>query len=162
MKALTLGVCKRRLATLWFGLSAPSFLIFLLQTCFGRYADYSEEAWSWLLPTFMPTLSLIIAVLVADANTPGRNRARIDRFLFQLAYWVSAAYLLVILLTILMQPFAEDPNNPMNYLRLSQLWLAPLHGLAAAALGAFFIKIGRADGAGAPAQGVPEPAEERG
>jgi hypothetical protein len=33
----------------------------------GHFENRSQEVWSWALPTIMPTLSLIVTVLGADA-----------------------------------------------------------------------------------------------
>jgi hypothetical protein len=61
-----------------------------------------------------------------------------DAFLYRLALWLSCAYLLLILLSILVQPFAPLP--PLALMQQSNLWLGPLQGLVAGALGAFFVK----------------------
>jgi len=131
--------CKRRLATVWFVLSGLIFLLLVVQTVMGRYGDGATDAWGWFLPNVMPTLSLIVAVLVLDQLDKGAKSPRTaDRFLFRLAISLSAAYLLLILLSILIQPFAPLP--PLQLMQQSNLWLGPLQGLVAGALGAFFIK----------------------
>jgi hypothetical protein len=87
----------------------------------------------------MPTLSLIIAVLVLDQLGKGVQMPRTaDRFLFRLSIGLSAFYLLLILLSILIQPFTPLP--PLQLMQQSNLWLGPLQGLVVGAMGAFFIK----------------------
>ncbi|MDB4987843.1 MAG: hypothetical protein JWN04_3021, partial [Myxococcaceae bacterium] len=54
---------------------------------------------------------------------------------------ISLAYLGSILATLLMQPLASAPAGAIGFLKTSNLWLAPLQGLATAALGAFFVKL---------------------
>ncbi len=135
--SLQMATCKRRLAALWFGGAATLFLLLIVQSTLGRYADRTSDAWSWFLPTIMPTLSLIIGVLVIDAV--GRSvAANADRFLFRLTLGISTCYLLAVLLVIVMQPFSE--LEPIDLMNQSNLWLGPLQGLVAAALGAFFVK----------------------
>jgi hypothetical protein len=130
--------CKRRLATVWFALSGVIFLLLVVQTVMGHYGSKATDAWGWFLPNVMPTLSLIVAVLVLDQMGKSVHTRTADRFLFRLAIGLSCAYLLLILLSILIQPFAPLP--PLELMQQSNLWLGPLQGLVAAALGAFFVK----------------------
>ena len=74
--------CKRRLAAMWFVGSGVLFLLVLLQTVGGKYTGQAAEVWGWLLPTFMPTLGLIMSVLVLDAMGTGLKRASVDRFIW--------------------------------------------------------------------------------
>ena len=140
MPALPMDRCKRRLATLWFSGAGLVFFIFLFQTLGGHYRENVQEAWGWLLPTIMPTLSLIVSILVMDALGKGVPTQVVDSFLFRLAFALSAAYLAVVLLTILVQPISELTS--VELMRQSNLWLGPHQGLACASIGAFFVKKG--------------------
>jgi len=128
---------QKRLAIVWLAGSGILFILLLLQTIFGRYGDKVDEAWAWLLPTFMPVLSLIIGVLIADNLGEGSENKTVDRFLLRLSLLLSIMYLIVVSLTILMSPFSEF--TPLELMRISNLWLAPFQGLVAAAIGAFFV-----------------------
>ena len=130
--------CKRRLATVWFVLGGVIFLLLVVQTVMGYYGQRATDAWGWFLPNVMPTLSLIVGVLVLDQMGGGVKTRTADAFLYRLAFGLSCAYLLLILLSILVQPFAPLP--PLELMQQSNLWLGPLQGLVAGALGAFFIK----------------------
>lgn len=130
--------CKQRLAALWFAGAGVLFFFLLVQTILGRYGDKASEAWSWLLPTIMPTLSLVIGVLVMDALGKGAAQLRADRFLFRLTCGLSTAYLSAVLLLFLLQPFAS--MSPIELMNQANLWLGPFQGLVAAAMGAFFVK----------------------
>jgi hypothetical protein len=130
--------CKRRLATVWFVLGGVIFLLLVIQTVMGYYGQRATDAWGWFLPNVMPTLSLIVGVLVLDQMGGGVKTRTADAFLYRLALGLSCAYLLLILLSILIQPFAPLP--PLELMQQSNLWLGPLQGLVAGALGAFFIK----------------------
>lgn len=137
--SVSLTKCKKSLATVWFAGAGIVFTLILLQTLFGKYSGEEEKAWSWFLPTVMPTLSLMIGVLVADAKQePAEEERKIDLFLFKLAMSLSIVYFGIVLVTVLVQPFTPLPI--LELLERSNLWLAPLQGLVAASLGAFFIK----------------------
>lgn len=130
--------CKKRLALLWFTGAGFIFLLFLVQTIGGRYGDDPELAWGWLLPTLMPTLSLMVAVFVLDALGKEGSVKNVDRFIYRLAFGLSAAYISVVLITILAGPFSEMGSSTL--MTKSNLWLAPFQGLVSASLGAFFIR----------------------
>jgi hypothetical protein len=147
MSDLTLTMCKRRLATLWLAGSGIAFFSFVVKTLTGFYnievpegapdPHAVQDAWSWFLPSVLPTLSLIVGVLVADAKAESKDDALIDSFIFKLAYRLSIAYLAFLIGTIWL-PFNRE--MPLDSLKTSSLWLAPIQGLASAALGAFFLK----------------------
>jgi hypothetical protein len=131
-------VCRKRLAILWITGGLFLFFVLILQSVFGRFGDRIEDAWSWFLPTLMPTLSLILGVLTLDATSGGDGGKLMDRFFFRLAFWLSALYLLVVGMTLFLQPFTQTPL--LELMHRSNLWLGPLQGLAAAVLGIFFVK----------------------
>ncbi|QXD14192.1 hypothetical protein GQ464_012095 [Rhodocaloribacter litoris] len=133
--------CQKRLAVLWFTGGGLIFLLLLLQTFLGRYGDQAREAWSWFLPTIMPTLSLIAGVIASDALGRSARAARVDPFTFRLAYALSVVYLAIVSLTLLLSPFSPLPQ--LELMRLSNLWLGPLQGLAGAVLGFFFVATDR-------------------
>ncbi len=88
----------------------------------------------------MPTLSLIIGVLVVQAKNPAQKARKTDRFVYLLAFWLSAFYLLLVSLTIFLGPISESFGSatPLELMARSHLWLAPFLGLCVASLGAFF------------------------
>lgn len=130
--------CKKRLASVWLILGGAIFLVLLGQSLFGKYGELTDDAWGWFLPSVMPTLSLIISVMVFDSLGDGAADKRADGFMFGIAFWLSAFYLLIVFSTILVQPLTSIA--PLDLMRQSNLWLGPLQGLVAAALGAFFMK----------------------
>jgi hypothetical protein len=136
--------CKRRLATLWFICAGGLFLIVLFQTFFGHYGKSVNDAWGWLLPTVLPTLSLIVGVLVSDALGKGIRVETVDKFLFKLTFGLSATYLFAVFLTIAIQPVAR--TSPPELMKQSNLWLGPFQGLVSASLGAFFVRKGKESG----------------
>ena len=135
---LPMAKCKRQLAAIWLVGAGISFFLLFFQTIFGRFGDNASEAWSWLLPTIMPTLSLIVGVLVMDALGKGIGTKTVDRFIFRVALILSTIYLIVVAMTILLQPFAS--LSPLELMKQSNLWLGPFQGLVSASIGAFFVK----------------------
>jgi len=101
--------CKKRLALLWLLGVIILFFLLLLQTIFGHYHDNTIEAWGWLLPTIMPTLSLIMSVLVMDASGKAVKTKTVDQFLYRITFTLSTVYLLLVALSILLQPLTTLP-----------------------------------------------------
>ncbi len=135
---VSLTQSKKRLVVLWFIGSGIAVLIVLLQTILGRYTGAVEQAWSWFLPTVLPTLSLMIGVFVTDTLKSNHSDKQVDKFMYNIAFGLSVTYFIIIFITIFMQPFFDQ--SPIKLMKHSNLWLAPLQGLVAASLGAFFVK----------------------
>jgi hypothetical protein len=136
--ALPIAYCKRQLARIWFLGGGIVFFIVLVQSLLDRYGEEVNQAWGWLLPTVLPTLSLIIGQLVFDAVQGTYAERVIDRFLFRLTVALSSFYLLAVLLVLLAAPLTSI--EPIQLMHRSNVWLGPLQGLVAAAMGAFFVK----------------------
>ena len=134
---ISMDFSQKRLATLWF--IGPGFLFFLLllQTMRGVYGDKASEAWSWLLPTFMPTLLLIVGVLVNKARLQNAQDVTVDRFMYFISFYLSIAYFIAVILTFFLSQFSAQ--SPLTQLKLSNLYLTPIQGLVSLALGAFFV-----------------------
>lgn len=135
---VSMSLAKRRLAVVWFVGAGLLFLLVLLQSVRGIYGGQTDQAWAWLLPSVMPTLSLIIGVLVADARQPQRVNITIDPFIPGLAVTLSVVYFVTVVCTILLQPFSSA--TPLGLMSMSHLWLAPFQGLVSAVMGALFVK----------------------
>ena len=126
--------CQQRLAVVWFLGSALVLILMLGQTIGGKYGTQYPKAWSWFLPTVLPTLSLIVGALAHDARR--QTAATVNRFAYQMSLALSLFYLLLVVGTILLQPLAM--MNPLELLSTSHLWLGPLQGLIGISLGVFF------------------------
>src|SRR5437879_10404937 len=98
---------KQRLAVLWFAGAGVVFLGVLVLSLRAAPALAPSAVWSWYLPTVMPTLSLIIGILVGDALGHSVKKKSADAFLFRLTWAISASYLSVVALTLLLTPFAD-------------------------------------------------------
>lgn len=99
----------------------------VLQFLFGRYSGEEGTAvWAWLVPMTLPQVCVIVAALAFNAvvQSPG---AVVSRFAYRLAFWLSSAFSLVLLLTILAEPLLAI--SPLQFLRLSTFWLSPIQGV---------------------------------
>jgi len=137
---LATNTCKMALMFAWFSAAAILFIILFIQSIGGAYNPYTKEAWEWLLPNLMPTLSLMAGVIALEARSnpdPGRP---INVSLFIWTLGVSVFYLLVMIATVLALPrVSQDLVKRMEFLKMSSLWLGPFQGLATAFLGIFFL-----------------------
>ena len=135
---LSMAVCKRRLAVVWFVFSAIIVSLLVVQTLGGHYGEYIENVWSWFIPLILPTLMLMIGTFTVDVSKD--ENVNVSKFYYKLSLYLSYFYLALLLLTILVQPFLNAP--PKDVLQMSNFWLGPVQGLVAAALGMFFLKRG--------------------
>ena len=72
---MTTADAKKRLALIWIGFAAGLIVFVFVQTIGGHY-EQPQVAWAWLVPSVVPTVSLIVGVLVSDARvTASAGRA---------------------------------------------------------------------------------------
>ena len=113
-------------------------MLIILQSIFGKYQNDVEKAWSWFLPTIMPTLSLIVGVLVSDAFSQDQATLKIDKFIYNISFGFSLVYLLMIYLVLFLQPLTQ--MTVFEVMHISNLWLGPFQGLVGASLTVFFVR----------------------
>jgi hypothetical protein len=134
---LPLDVARKSLATVWLGASSVILTIVALQSLIGKFGDRTQDAWGWLLPTLMPSLSMIITVLGYTALDSSYSKSVVRKTFFRIALFSSMLYLLLVLLTILIEPLTG--KDPIELMHMSNLWLGPLQGLVASAHGVLFV-----------------------
>ena len=135
---ISMETSRKRLAVIWFVGAGLLFLLFISQTVFGHYGSKATEAWGWLLPTLLPTLSLITGVFATDALGKSLQIKTVDQFWYRLTLTLSILYLLAVSLTVFVSPITA--LTPLELMRLSHLWLAPLQGIVGTTMGVFFVK----------------------
>lgn len=138
---MTMDSSKWVLAAIWLVGAGGVFLLLVVQSLLGHYEPATQEVWGWFLPTVMPTLSLIVGVLVADSriarNSDKPVSGSTNSLFFRLGAGMSVLYLLLVALSILIQPLLPQ-TSPLELMHRSSLWLGPLQGLTVATLGVFF------------------------
>lgn len=132
---VSLSHTRRALVRLWLGGSGFSAIILVVSSILRGRAEAARESWSWFLPLVLPTIGLMVGVLGAAAT--GRLKEKYVRKSFvDIALWLSAAYLILVSLTILLEPFS--PLRGAELYGMSNYWLSPMQGLVVAALGYLF------------------------
>ena len=134
---ISLDRVRSRLAVLWLGGSGTFTFLLVLQTLLGKYRGIEQEVWGWALPTILPTLGMICTVLGYTALDPKQARAEVRTDFYRLSYILSLAYLFFVSLTLLLQPFTT--YQPIQLMRMANLWLGPFQGLVSSLLGVLFV-----------------------
>lgn len=133
---IDLDRARNFLAIIWFAGALISIFLVIVQSILGRFEGITQDFWGWFTPTIFPTLALIIGVIggtVLDEDTEART---VKRFFFRGAVFLSVVYLVVLLLTLLLEPIAG--THDMQYYNHANYWLSPIQGLVVATLGALF------------------------
>lgn len=139
--AMSLNRAKWLIGGVWVLGGGAIGLLLAAQSLFNHYGQRVDEVWAWFLPTVMPTLSLIVAVLVSDfhaAGGPGGSPQPVVGPWLWLALGLSIIYLMLVAAAVLVP--AVRQVSPLETMHHSNLWLGPFQGLTLAALGAFFRK----------------------
>jgi hypothetical protein len=116
--------------------SVPAVIPLLART-FGPNAEEIERVWAWLLPSVMPTLSLVVGTYAATALAESPQSKTVEVLFFRVAAGLSVAYLAIVTFAIWLYPLAPPPAT--KTLERVGLILGPVQGLVSACLGAFFI-----------------------
>lgn len=134
---MQMTAARKGLTKVWFTGGLFFLLLMIIKSLLNNYGSDTDKAWSWALPTIMPTLLLIVGVLVGQQMSAKPTEVTVDPFLYKLTFWLSVFYLTVVILTILLTPFAA--RTQIEVMQLSNFYLGPLQGLVGAAFGAFFV-----------------------
>ncbi len=143
LPTIPLEKVQARLAALWLAGSGAIVLLLIAFSIIGEtFEGHVQELWNWALPNFLPTLSLMISVLAAEAFKSTTSSNRVRRSFANIATWLSLFYLLLAPLTLLVHPFSR--LEALELLSISNFWLGPLQGLVDAALAVVFLSKRRA------------------
>lgn len=130
---MTIMKARRALTVVWLAGAGVTFATLLVQTLSGRYGIRADEAWSWFLPSVLPTIGVMIAVVFK--TTP--DRRHVSRFTFRLCVTVSLVYVALVAGTVFLQPFSVW--SAFQLFKMSHLWLAPTQALADGVIGYLFL-----------------------
>jgi hypothetical protein len=132
--------CQRRLLALWGGWSVIGLGVVLVQTSpGGAYEANGGAVWDWFLPTVIPTLSLMLGTVLADARQPADDAdppSTVDAVAYRVALWTSVLYLVLVLALLLM--YAQAPA-PVDALRERSRLVSTIYSVVGIALGTFFV-----------------------
>jgi hypothetical protein len=143
---LPLGQARASIARVWLiGAGILSAILVVTSILRGR-ADSAQEVWSWFLPQVLPSVGLMIGVLGAAAIAPKAD-ALVRKSFFDIAWWLSVAYLVTLSLTILLEPVSPLRGAALH--TMSNYWMGPFQGLVVAALSYLFTS-GEKKGAAKP------------
>lgn len=134
---LTMRNCQRSLLLIWLVGLTPTLSLVSIRTIVGAFSGVEQEVWSWFIPTFLPSVTLMIGAYSRVALDTEQDSVTVDTFFFRLSIGLSIFYLLSLFLVIGYQPFAGDAV--MTIFQRSSLFLAVIQGAVAACLGVFFM-----------------------
>ena len=85
-----------------------------------------------------PTLTLILAALVAEETGRSAQRRNVSIFFFWLAFFASAIYILGAILSVITTVFTSI--STLDMMDLSFAWLMPGQAVVSSLLGVFFVR----------------------
>ena len=91
------------------------------------------KIWQWFLPNIVPAMTMVGFTAYAAPSPQGQAGGG----LFGMAVAVSCFYLLVLSVSVLGTLFVAQP---LEFVTMTSLWLAPLQGFATTGLALFFVK----------------------
>jgi hypothetical protein len=127
---------QTRLMIVWAVGCGLLLLIVWLQIINGHYADNGQDVIEWLLPSIVPTLSLVTGVWANNALKKPQSKKQVSKGTYQAVLAVSIFYLVFIGLVFAIQPMVA--LTPIEVVKDSSLILAPLQGVMCAFIGIFF------------------------
>lgn len=135
---LPLLQCQKRLLGIWIIGLIPSFIIMASRSLLGEFQNSQEQIWSWYLPMFLPTLTLMVGAYTKIATQNEPERISVDKYFFKLSQGCSIFYLLILSIVIIYAPF--DQNSPaLEVMNRSTIFLSTVQGITSAFLGVFFV-----------------------
>jgi hypothetical protein len=134
MTTLTLVGARKRLLVHWYAGSLFAVLTLFGQTLGGRHGDAVDRVWSWLVSAVLPTLSLITAVVGAEALLARRQETAVDRFFYRVTVLLTWVYLGAVAIILWI------PWQSTSFLQRAGFFTAALQGIVAGAFGVFFTR----------------------
>jgi hypothetical protein len=135
-KRIPLEDARNTLARIWLAGGGAAFLLLAVQSILGKYEGQMQEVWSWFVPTVLPTISLMLGVIGAGALAETTDEKWVKVSYYDISKYLSAFYLAILALTLLLQPFTDKP--PMQLYTLTNYWMGPLQGMVVGVLGILF------------------------
>lgn len=139
MTKTSLRLARLRLARIWFPAIGVLFLVLVVQSLTFVHGDEVQQVFSWALPNFLPTISLMMSVFAQDALVSDKqsvDKVKVRSFFLSIATWLSLFYLALLFIVI----FAASVSGgrPLDTFEISSIFLGPIQGLVVGALGVLF------------------------
>lgn len=134
---LALLQCQRKLLVTWLIGLVPSTLLVSIRTLTGNFSGGEQEVWSWFVPMFLPTLTLMIGAYSSVALKDSPNTTTVDKAFFNISFGCSIFYLLILTIVVMYQPFANAPA--LETFSRSSFFLSVIQGVTTGCLGVFFV-----------------------
>lgn len=132
-----LPIARNVLIRIWLFGSILPFGVLVINSILGKYDGVEDQAWGWFCPLVFPTITLMLGIVGAGALARGATSEKyVNRFFFRLCCGLSLGYLILISLVIFLEPLSHSPS--ITVLVKSNLFLAPMQGVATAAIAFLF------------------------
>ena len=116
---------RKKLLWLWIGFTAVLIALVFVQTIAGKFEGIETIAWVWAFAHLLPALALLFVAVLMNKNLS----KVLFRVTFRAVYAGAAAYLLLLLLTLLALPFATQNWSIEEYFAKSYTWLMPFQAI---------------------------------
>lgn len=127
---------QMQLMLVWMIGGAFFIIVAWLQILFGHYGDKGQEVIAWLLPSIIPTVSLVTGVWANNVRKKYPSTKKVERKTYRVVLAVSLFYLAFMGLIFAIQPMVARP--PLEVIKSSGLILSPFQGMVSIFLGIFF------------------------
>jgi hypothetical protein len=132
------------ISSLWWGLGLAILLTFLwISANPHNFGAHREAAVDWIIPHLIPTMTLTGAVAFAQPGARDRKPSRQLRFAFLLTVVISLVYLTLVAAAVMHAVTGWAGESERGALDVLHSWnkiLGVLQGLAASAIGVFFVR----------------------
>jgi hypothetical protein len=131
------------ISSIWWGAGLTIIAVFLwLTTNPKNFGPYWSQALDWILPQLIPTMTLTGAVAYAQGPAKWTEPPRQVRFAFMLTCLASIFYLALVVADIIhaLSGTFESERGAVDALNEWNKILGVFQGLAASAIGVFFIR----------------------
>ncbi len=112
--------------SMWGTVALLLLILVFLQSLSGRLYGIQPIAWGWLALAVLPGLSMLFGTTLSERSA----YRMVPRFVHRSLLWASALYLVLVLATLLAEPFALQHQLSIKQYRLQSLyWLLPFQSL---------------------------------
>ena len=139
-KQVTVRDSRKILTHLWSWWILVLSLLVVAQSALGKLGASVHDVWNWLLPTFLPIVSLIVSGYCDSRSQKADGSAdKLEpRHLYAIALGFSIAYLTTLTVVFLSQPWLEKPI--LEVIHMTKYWFWGFQGIVVGILAAVFMK----------------------